>query len=174
MEPASSTSVGLGLARGYLGRTDLEQQKFVDRGGERYYATGDVAKIDSQGMVTIVGRNDSMVKIRGYSVYLGAIEETLKRRCDVLDAAVLLESEDETNPRLVAYVVRQPGATWRIDANSGTSKGLRSLVERHLPHYMTPSRYVELDELPLDRRTGKLDRRLSLSRTEQRLAPQMQ
>ena len=117
------------------------------RSGERYYATGDVAKIDSQGMVTIVGRNDSMVKIRGYSVYLGAIEETLKRRCDVLDTAVSLESADESNPRLVAYVVHKPGATWRVDANSSTSRGLRSLMERYLPHYMVPSHYVELDEL---------------------------
>ena len=150
---------GRGLARGYLGRLDLDQQKFFMRGGERYYATGDVAKIDSQGMVTIIGRNDSMVKIRGYSVYLGAIEETLKRRCDVLDTAVSLESAGESNPRLVAYVVRKPGATWRVDANSSTSRGLRSLMERYVPHYMVPSHYVELGELPIDRRTGKLDRK---------------
>ena len=150
---------GRGLARGYLGRLDLDQQKFFMRGGERYYATGDVAKIDSQGMVTIIGRNDSMVKIRGYSVYLGAIEETLKRRCDVLDTAVSFESAGESNPRLVAYVVRKPGATWRVDANSSTSRGLRSLMERYVPHYMVPSHYVELDELPIDRRTGKLDRK---------------
>ncbi len=150
---------GLGLARGYLGRLDLDQQKFFNVDGERYYATGDVAKVDSQGMVTVIGRNDSMVQIRGYSVYLGAIEETLKRRCDVLDTAVSLESDGETNPRLVAYVVRKPSATWRVDANSTTSRGLRNLVERYLPHYMVPSHYVELDELPIDRQTGKLDRK---------------
>ena len=127
--------------------------------GERYYATGDVAKIDPQGMVTVIGRNDSMVKIRGYTVYLGAIEETLKKRCAVLDSAVLLESDGETNPLLVAYVVRKPGATWRVDLHSSTSRGLRNLVERYLPHYMVPSQYVELDELPIDRQTGKLERK---------------
>ena len=53
--------------------------------GELYYATGDPAEIDSRGMTKIIGRNDSMVKIRGYTVYLGAIEETLQKHCDVAD-----------------------------------------------------------------------------------------
>ena len=87
---------GRGLARGYLKRPDLDSEKFVSWNGERYYATGDLAEIDSQGMTTIIGRNDSMVKVRGYTVYLGAIEETLRKHCDVADVAVLAESVDET------------------------------------------------------------------------------
>ena len=87
---------GKGLARGYLGRPDLDSRSFVFRNGERYYATGDLAEVKSDGMTTIVGRTDSMVKIRGYSVYLGAIEETLRKHCDVSDAAVVAESLDAT------------------------------------------------------------------------------
>lgn len=75
------------------------------------------------GMATIVGRTDSMVKIRGYSVYVGAIEETLRKHCDVSDAAVVAESLDETSKRLVAYVIRGPRASWRVDSRSGTSRG---------------------------------------------------
>ena len=66
------------------------------------------------GMTTIIGRDDSMVKIRGYSVYLGAIEEALRNHCDVRDAVVLAETEHETNKRLVAYVVRSSQATWNV------------------------------------------------------------
>ena len=150
---------GLGLARGYLEREDLDRQKFVLANGERYYATGDVAEVDTQGLVTISGRNDSMVKIRGYSVYLSGIEETLRRHCDVLDAVVTAEAEDESNKRLIAYVVRKPGASWRLDARSGTSRDLRNLLERYLPPFMVPSRYMELDELPINQQTGKLDRK---------------
>ncbi len=161
---------GLGLARGYLEREDLDRQKFLQMGGKRYYATGDLAEVDYQGMVTISGRNDSMVKIRGYSVYLSGIEEVLRRHCDVLDAVVTTEAEDETNKRLIAYVVRKPGAAWRLDARSGTSKDLRNLLERYLPHFMVPSRYMELDELPINQQTGKLDRRAlpKFERTEAR------
>ena len=150
---------GLGLARGYLGREDLDKQKFVQVDGDRYYATGDLAEVDSQGMVTVGGRNDSMVKIRGYSVYLSGIEETLRKHCDVLDTVVSVEAEDDTNKRLIAYVIRKPEATWRVDGRSGTSRDLRNLLERYLPHYMVPSRYMELDELPINQQTGKLNRK---------------
>ena len=161
---------GLGLARGYLERSDLDQQKFVQVDGERYYATGDLAEIDSQGLITVTGRNDSMVKIRGFSVYLGGIEETLRKHCDVLNTVVLAEAEDETNKRLVAYVIRKPEATWRVDAKSNTSRDLRNLLERYLPHYMVPSRFLELDELPINPRTGKLDRKALPSPRKMRAA----
>ena len=150
---------GRGLARGYLKRPDLDAQSFVRRDGERYYATGDLARVDSRGMTTIIGRNDSMVKIRGYSVYLGAIEETLRKQCDAADAAVLAETVDETNKRLVAYVVPAPQAAWKVDARSGTSKDLRTMLERFLPFYMVPSHFVQLEALPINQQTGKLERK---------------
>ena len=150
---------GRGLARGYLERPDLDEEKFVHLGGEKYYATGDLAEIDDQGMVTVIGRTDSMVKIRGYSVQLGAIEEMLRKHCDVHDAAVSVEIQDETSGRLVAYVVRGAEATWQVNARSGTSRDLRNLLERYLPHYMVPSRFLELDVLPINQQTGKLDRK---------------
>ena len=150
---------GRGLARGYLKRPDLDSQSFVHWNGERYYATGDLAEVDSQGMTTIIGRNDSMVKIRGYTVYLGAIEETLRKQCDVADVAVLAEAVDETTKRLVAYVVPAPQATWKVDARSGTSKDLRSILERYLPLYMVPGQFVQLEALPINQQTGKLERK---------------
>ena len=159
---------GRGLAQGYLKRPDLDSERFVRWNGEKYYATGDLAEIDESGMTTIIGRDDSMVKIRGYSVYLGAIEEALRNHCDVRDAAVLAETEDETNKRLVAYVVRSSQATWNVDARSGTSRDLRRLLERYLPLYMLPSRFVELDVLPVNRQTGKLERK-SLPKPRERM-----
>ena len=150
---------GRGLARGYLKRPDLDAERFVRWNGERYYATGDLAEVDVRGLTTIIGRNDSMVKIRGYTVYLSAIEETLRKRCHAADAAVLAENEDEANKRLVAYVVRGPQAAWKVDGKSGTSRDLRALLERYLPLYMVPSHFIELETLPLNQQTGKLERK---------------
>ncbi len=150
---------GQGLARGYLKRPDLDATRFITWNGERYYATGDLAEVGPQGMTTIVGRTDSMVKIRGYTVYLGAIEETLRRHCDVADAAVVAETMDETSKRVVAYVVRGAHATWKVDARSGASRDLRSLLERYLPLYSVPSHFIELDTLPINQQTGKLERK---------------
>ena len=150
---------GRGLARGYLGRPDLDSRSFVSWDGERYYATGDLAEVGPGGMVSIIGRTDSMVKIRGYSVYLGAIEETLRKHCDVADAAVVAEPVDETSKRLVAYVARGPQATWKVDARSGTSRELRALLERYLPVYSVPTHFMELESLPISQLTGKLERK---------------
>ena len=163
-DPASSGTGelligGPGLARGYLKRPDLVAEKFVKWNGDRYYATGDLAEVDARGMTTIIGRNDSMVKIRGYTVYLSAIEEALRKHCDAADAAVLVEEKDEANERLVAYVVRGPQAAWKVDAKSRTSRELRALLERRLPLYMVPSHFVELEALPLSQQTGKLERK---------------
>ena len=149
---------GRGLARGYLKRSDLDARSFVTWRGERYYATGDLAEVGTGAMTTIIGRTDSMVKVRGYSVYLGAIEETLRRHCDVADVTVVAETVDETSKRLVAYVVRGAQATWRVDARSGTSRDLRSLLERYLPLYSVPTHFMELEALPMDQQTGKLNR----------------
>ncbi len=150
---------GRGLSRGYLGRPDLDAQSFVYWNGERYYATGDLAEVAPDGMVTIIGRTDSMVKIRGYSVYLGAIEETLRRYCDVADAAVVAEPVDETSKRLVAYVARGPQAAWRVDTKSSTSRELRAMLERYLPVYSVPTHFIELESLPINQQTGKLERK---------------
>ena len=150
---------GRGLARGYLKRPDLDSERFVRWNGKRYYATGDLAEVDARGLTTIIGRNDSMVKIRGYTVYLSAIEETLRKHCDAADAAVLAENEDEANKRLVAYVVRGSQAAWKVDAKSGTSRDLRARLERHLPLYMVPSHFMELETLPINQQTGKLERK---------------
>ena len=161
---------GRGLARGYLKRPDLDAEKFVRWNGERYYATGDLAEVDARGMTTIIGRNDSMVKIRGYTVYLSAIEETLRKHCDAADAAVLAENQDEANKRLVAYVVRGPKAGWKVDGKSGTSRELRALLERHLPLYMVPSHFMELETLPINQQTGKLEHKALPALREKRPA----
>ena len=150
---------GQGVARGYLKRPDLDADRFVTLDGERYYATGDLAEVAPDGMTTIVGRNDSMVKIRGYTVYLGAIEEMLRQHCDAADAAVIVEDLDETSKRLIAYVVRGPDAAWKLDARSGASRDLRNLLERYLPLYSVPSHFIELDALPINQQTGKLQRK---------------
>ena len=150
---------GKGVARGYLERPDLDAERFVMLNGERYYATGDLAEVAPDGMTTIVGRNDSMVKIRGYTVYLSAVEEMLRKHCDAADAAVIVEDLDETSKRLLAYVVRGPNASWKLDARSGASRDLRNLLERYLPLYSVPSHFIEMDALPINQQTGKLQRK---------------
>ena len=60
---------GLGVARGYLGKSDLTAEKFVPSpfgDGDRLYRTGDVVRQLPSGELAFVGRVDNQVKIRGF------------------------------------------------------------------------------------------------------------
>jgi len=166
MQSVSSGSVaelyigGPCLARGYLKKPEMTAERFVLIEGQRFYRTGDLAQMHPDGKLEIKGRCDFMVKIRGYSVHLGAIETALLEHANVKSCAVIVQGEEGEDKRLVAYIVRHETAGWVIDVPTGTSVDIRNKIKAHLPHYMIPSTYVELDNIPINPTTGKLNRKL--------------
>lgn len=147
---------GQGLGRGYLNRDALTQERFPLINGVRYYATGDQASL-SDGIITIKGRLHSMVKMRGYSVYLGAIEEALRQHPEIQDARVFLRG-DHLSQHLTAFIVGSSKALshW-IDEAHQTSAKLRSWLGIKLPAYMIPNKWVPIEQFPVHRVSGKLD-----------------
>ena len=73
----------------------------------RRYFTGDLGRIDEQGVLHFLGRKGSRVKIRGHTVDLAEVEAGLAACAGVTKAAVLAVGGDgPTEPgRLVAYLV---------------------------------------------------------------------
>ena len=78
---------GVPLARGYLHRPELTDERFVVHEGNRYYRTGDLAERMSDGTLKFLGRVDGQVKLRGYRIELGEIEAALGSLPDVQAAA---------------------------------------------------------------------------------------
>ncbi|QUL52224.1 amino acid adenylation domain-containing protein [Paenibacillus tritici] len=142
---------GQGVARGYLNRTELSQEKFVDNPfipGQRMYRTGDLARFISGGIIEYIGRADYQVKIRGYRIEPGEIENRLLQHTAIREASVKDWEDSEQGRYLCAYLVKS-GAV--------SSEELREYLLTRIPEYMVPSFFVELEELPLTG-AGKLNR----------------
>ena len=143
---------GEGVARGYLKRTELTQERFVadpfcNQPGARMYRTGDSARYRSSGDIEFFGRLDQQVKVRGHRIEPGEIEAALKE-CAGVSEAVVVVKDDGPEKRLVAYL---------IAADNVTGDVLRPQLQNKLPDYMVPSLFVRLEQLPLTP-NGKIDR----------------
>lgn len=154
---------GTGVARGYRFRPGPTAERFVPdpfsrRPGGRLYRTGDLGRVGVDGRLELLGRIDHQVKVRGFRVEPGEIEEELRRHPSVREAVVVARGESG-EARLAAFVV--PAQAGEIDPDA-----LRRALARSLPAHMVPATYVELDELPLTP-NGKVDRnRLPRDRPE--------
>ncbi|MEV1239901.1 amino acid adenylation domain-containing protein [Nonomuraea sp. NPDC049750] len=146
--PGELCVAGVQLARGYLCRPELTAERFVaapQAGEERVYRTGDLARRLADGGIEYLGRIDHQVKLRGYRIEPGEIEERLRQHAAVRDAVVIPRGQDH----LCGYVVA---------AEPLPEDELKEHLRRTLPEYMVPARLVTLAAFPLSP-SGKLDRR---------------
>ena len=146
---------GAGVARGYVGKPELTQQRFLpDRfqnvPGARMYRTGDRVRWRADGQLQYLGRVDRQLKLRGYRIELGEIEHEMLQHSGVAAAAVDVAGETGRNPALKGYFVERPDS--HVDPAE-----LREMLRRKLPEYMVPVGFVRLETLPFNS-SGKLDR----------------
>lgn len=94
------------VCAGYLTAEGTDRSRIVEADGIRWLRTGDRAVASVSGSIDFLGRADSMVKIRGYRVELGAVEDALLRLEGVREAAVVAAGD-----QLVAFVAGAPGLT---------------------------------------------------------------
>ncbi|MDC9589265.1 amino acid adenylation domain-containing protein [Xenorhabdus sp. XENO-10] len=147
---------GVGIARGYLHRPGMTATRFVAnpfRHGEVMYRTGDLMRWRSDGLLAFIGRVDHQVKVRGFRVELGEVENALVDLPEVSSAVVIAEPIGATY-RLVGYCV-VPDGQRRALAN--ISVLLLAELAKKLPDYMVPAFLMVLEALPISI-NGKIDR----------------
>lgn len=141
------------LSPGYWRNPDLTKAKFSPAPLEeekRIFKTGDVGRVNPDGCLVYLGRQDFQVKIRGNRVEISEIESALIDLESVKEAVVVAREHARGEKRLTAYVVpaTQPGPT---------VTALRKQLAEKLPQYMIPSVFVSLDALPVTG-IGKVNR----------------
>ncbi|MEN3177792.1 amino acid adenylation domain-containing protein [Gluconobacter sp. OJA] len=145
---------GDGVATGYLNRPDLTISQFIPDPDQpetaRAYRTGDLAVLDERGVLTIFGRADQQVKIRGMRIEPNEIESTLLGLPEILQAAVVVETTG-TQTLLAAYLV--PAVPDTILDPAQIRRALFAL----LPPQMVPAQFISVEALPR-LTSGKLDR----------------
>lgn len=147
------------MALGYLNLPEENARKFIpnpyydtesdDPCYSRMYRTGDLAEWTAGGELLYRGRIDNMVKISGYRIEPGEVEIALAKNPNVSAACVAVKHTPGGEAFLAAYCV--------ANAEEAPPDALRAFLARSLPEYMIPRRFVMLESLPLDARTGKVD-----------------
>ncbi|MEN1935219.1 amino acid adenylation domain-containing protein [Paenibacillus sp. 102] len=141
---------GEGLARGYLNRSQLTEEQFIDNPfepGTKMYKTGDLARWLSDGNIEYLGRIDNQVKIRGHRIEINEITERLLQHENIKEAVVIPVEEENKNKSLYAYIVFDKACSVSL---------IRRYLSMDLPNYMIPSYFIEIADIPLTA-NGKLD-----------------
>ncbi|MFL6278408.1 MAG: amino acid adenylation domain-containing protein [Blastocatellia bacterium] len=150
---------GAGVARGYLNQPQATAAKFIadpfaEMPDARLYKTGDLARYLPDGQIVFCGRQDRQVKVHGFRIELDEVGAAIAAHSSVREAVVLAH-EDESGPtRLIAYAVLSTGDC--PEDRGAQVAELRSFLQRRLPHYMIPSAFVFLPEMPLSA-NGKIN-----------------
>ncbi|MFE6185824.1 amino acid adenylation domain-containing protein [Streptomyces sp. NPDC056465] len=142
---------GTGVAQGYADRPELTAEKFTAaQDGGLLYRTGDLARRNADGDIVLVGRSDSMVKIRGFRVETSAVTLAMRSLDGIGDAAVKAFEDGAREKRLVAFYTTRDGAP-------ADPSDLVRRLSRQVPSYMVPSAFRHLDTMPTNV-NGKIDR----------------
>jgi acyl-coenzyme A synthetase/AMP-(fatty) acid ligase len=147
---------GVGLASGYLNLDKLTKEKFLpdpfsNNPQARMYKTGDICRYWPNGTIVWIERADVQIKYRGLRIEPEEIEAVLDQLSFVHKSVVVLHKEDQADKQLIAFITLRPGMEF-------DKTKLREQAYRHLPTLMNPSKYIYLNELPLNI-NGKIDRK---------------
>jgi amino acid adenylation domain-containing protein len=142
--------------RGYL-KAALNAEKFVSvpddgNGGRTYYRTGDIVRRHEDGTLTLEGRADFYVKVRGVRVSTQVVEQAIQEHPEVVEVAVVAVTDELAGARLHAVVRRE------ADSKLNSLKLRQHCASRLARTEMPSTIEIVTEPLPLTS-TGKVDRK---------------
>jgi surfactin synthase thioesterase subunit len=141
---------GICVGRGYVNDPERTRACYLTdphRPGQRLYKGGDYGRWRPDGKLEFLGRRDGQVKISGFRIEIGEIDNALMRVPGVRNGAVVVAEQPDRGKRLVAFYSGERPVDVEV---------LRDRLSRTLPAYMVPSAFQWRERLPLTA-NGKID-----------------
>ncbi len=140
------------VGNGYLNNTKLNESKFINDvffPNNKMYLTGDLGFINTNNEIVYIGRSDFQVKINGFRIEPGEINNILLKY-PLIKSSYTFIQEHLSKKYIVCF--------YTTDSSDLKEENLRGHMKQFLPQYMIPSKFVKLDFLPLTI-NGKIDRK---------------
>jgi fatty-acyl-CoA synthase len=148
-EPGELLTRGYSVMLGYWNNPEATEAA-ID--SARWMHTGDLAVMDAEGYVNIVGRIKDMIIRGGENVYPREIEEFLYSHPQILDAQVIGVPDSKFGEEVMAWVKLREGA-------SLSAEELREFCRARIAHYKVPRYFKFVDSFPMTV-TGKVQKYL--------------
>ncbi|TRX60217.1 amino acid adenylation domain-containing protein [Fulvivirga sp. M361] len=148
---------GKGVARGYWKDPALTVERFVrtkNDPGVKVYKTGDIGRWLPDGTIDYLHRKDDQVKLRGFRIDLGEIENAVRNSGLVNDFTALLKNTHQEEKHILGCIT--------IDNEDFKLNNLIYYLNNELPRHLMPSAWVVLDVFPLTT-SGKIDKKKLLT-----------
>ena len=113
---------------------------FADVDGKRYAIPGDMARVEDDGTITLLGRGNTCVNTGGEKVYPEEVEGALKSHPDVFDSLVIGVPDDLLGQRVAVLVQLRPGA-------AGDLSALQEHVRGQIAGYKVPRNIWRVDAI---------------------------
>ncbi len=139
--------------RGYsvmLGYWDDQERTAEAIDSARWMHTGDLATMDDEGFVNIVGRSKDMIIRGGENIYPREIEEFLHTSPEVSDVSVIGVPDERYGEEIMAWVIL-------VEDSSADEDALRDFCREKIAHYKVPRHVKLVTELPMTV-TGKVQK----------------
>jgi acyl-CoA synthetase (AMP-forming)/AMP-acid ligase II len=121
---------------GYYNDPRKTAETFFEKDGERWVLLGDMATVDEEGVVTVLGRGSQCINTGGEKVYPEEVEQALKSHPDVYDALVAGVPDAKWGNHVAAVVQLREGAT------RPSLEDVQSYCRTHLAGYKIPRQLV--------------------------------
>jgi len=118
-------------------------------GAKKWYHTGDKVSENNNRELLFSGRIDRMIKLRGFRIELDEIEYVISEHTSIVSNAVIDIKDQSEEHKIIAFINTEEKSDIVVSK-------LQEFCSNQLPHYMVPSKFIVIDQLPITT-NGKVD-----------------